>query len=81
MIGSFNNIEFYLWPFLAALLVVLTVLVIPLGAILYWAWKRKHRGRVRPRNLMLWSLVRLYLIVAGALSAGIVFTWWNKITT
>jgi len=78
MIASFNNIQFYLWPFLTALFIVVTAIIVPLIGLIHWAWIRKYRGSVRPENWVLRALVWFYLLTAGPLAVGAIIAWSNK---
>jgi hypothetical protein len=70
LIASFQQYEsMRIWPFIAVLIVVLTVLAIPTSLLIKWAWARVYVEKPRPKN---WILILFWATYTVAVTALVV---------
>ena len=68
LIASFQQYEsMRIWPFIAVLIVVLTVLAIPTSFLIKWAWACLYVEEPRPKNWVLILFWATYTIAVAAL--------------
>ena len=68
LIASFQQYEsIRIWPFIAVLIAVLTVLAVPTSMLIKWTWARFYVEKARPRNWVLILFWATYIVAVTAL--------------